>query len=200
MKRLVLFLCAGILSIPGFAQTEGQLLAGPRLGVNIASASNVTDSKSLVGLAFGVTGTYGFSDNSAATVDLLYSGEGFAQKSGDGKAKLGYLLIPIYYNYFFGEPGSELRPKVYAGIAPAFLMSGKDEDGDDIKDQFGGLNFSLSLGGGVNYALADNMILSGDLRAYFGVSDLRDKDLQDDINVASTNIQLSVALLFDLFQ
>jgi hypothetical protein len=198
MKHLTITTLALLFCSLGLAQSEGELSAGLRLGVNIANASNVTNSKSLTGLAIGLTGMYSLSDNTGVGADLLFSGEGFAQKNGNGKVKLGYLEIPIYFNYIFGEPGAEIRPKAFAGIAPAFLMSGKDEDGFDLKDTFNGVNFSLFLGGGANYQLSDELSLTGGLRFFFGLADLRDKDLQDEINVKSSNIQLSVAVVYIL--
>jgi outer membrane protein W len=185
-------LCLGIAG-----QTASQFSIGPRIGVNIASATNIEDSKSLVGLAAGITSTYSFSEKSGLTVDLLYSGEGFAHEFSDTKVKLGYLQIPILYDFFFGELGSAFRPKAYAGIAPAFLISAKQND-TDIKDSFNGLNFSIVAGLGANYRLSDQVWLNGDIRALIGLTDIRDKDIQDDVNVNSRNIQISLGVAFGL--
>ena len=197
MKNLALTAGTLLLSTLGFAQIEDQFSIGPRLGINIATLSNVTDNKSLVGFAAGLTSTYSFNETSGLTVDLLYSGEGVAHEFSDSKVKLGYLLVPIYYDLFFGELGSAFRPKVYVGIAPAFLISAK-QDGDDIKDTFSSFNFSFSAGGGVNYRISDRVWLNGDLREFIGLTDVRDKDLQEGDTVASRNIQISVGVAYGL--
>jgi hypothetical protein len=199
MKNLVFTAMALLLSALGFAQTANQLSIGPRLGVNIANASNITENQSLVGLAGGLTSMYGLNDNSAISVDLLYSGEGFAHEFSDSKVRLTFLVIPIYFNYFFGDPGSVLRPKVFAGIAPGIPLSAKEDGDEDVSDVFGVVNFSFSAGGGVNYQLNDRTALTGDLRAFLGLNDLRNEDFQGGTDkVAGSNIQISFGVLYNL--
>jgi outer membrane protein W len=196
MKHTISVLFALLISTVGFAQVADQLSLGPRLGVNFSNVSNVDDSKSLVGLAAGLTMTYSFTESSGLTVDLLYSGEGY-KDDNDNELKLSYLQLPIVYNVFFGELGSAFRPKVYIGIAPALLLSAKAND-TDVKDSTNGINFSALGGLGFNYRLNDRIWLNTDLRAFIGLTDIRDKDFQDDDNVALRTIQFSLGIAYGL--
>lgn len=195
MKNTTSVLFALLVSATGFAQMADQMSLGPRIGVNFSNVSNVDDSKSLTGLAAGLTMTYSFTESSGLTVDLLYSGEGY--KVGASEVKLGYLQLPIAYNVFFGELGSAFRPKVYVGIAPAFLLNAKLND-TDIKDTSNGINFSFLGGLGFNYRLNDRIWLNTDLRALIGLTDIRDKDIQTDDNFALRTIQPSLGIAYGL--
>lgn len=196
MKTIIMTVLALYMSASGFAQIADQISLGPRVGVNIANVSNVEDSKSLVGLAAGLTMTYSFTEKSGLTVDLLYSGEGF-KDDADNELKLGYIALPIYYDLFFGELGNPFRPKVYVGIAPAFLISAKAND-TDVKDFYSSFNFSVSGGLGFNYRLSDRIWLNTDVRAFIGLMDVRDEAYRVGDTAASRNIQLSVGVAYGL--
>ncbi|HLF64085.1 MAG TPA: porin family protein [Saprospiraceae bacterium] len=201
MKSSIFTALAFLLYTTGFTQVEDQFSIGPRIGINIASASNVEESKSLVGLAAGLTSTYSFSEKSGVTLDLLYSGEGFAHEFSDSKVKLGYILLPIYFDLFFGELGQALRPKVYAGIAPAFLISAKysvNQNDLDVRLDYADFNFSFTAGAGINYRLSDRVWLNGDVRAFIGITDLRHKSLLEGDTVASRNVQVSAGVAYGL--
>jgi outer membrane protein W len=197
MRSYTITALALFVSAISFAQEADQMSLGPRLGVNISNVSNQDDTKSKLGLVGGLTFTYSFTETSGLTIDLLYSGEGFEAANGD-KVSLNYLQLPIYYNVFFGELGSAFRPKVYAGIAPAFLLSAKSED-VDIKEFQNSINFSVLGGLGFNYRLSDRVWLNTDLRAFIGLTDVRDKDFRfTDETVASRNIQISLGVAYGL--
>ncbi len=199
MKNALVIVIVLFISTMGFAQEADRMSLGPRIGVNFSNVSNVDDSKTLTGLAAGLTFTYSFTEKSGLTIDLLYSGEGF-KDDADNELKLGYVQLPVYYNVFFGELGSAFRPKVYVGIAPGLLLNAKAND-IDVKDSYNSINFSLLGGLGFNYRLSDRIWLNTDLRAFIGLTDIRDKDLidpQDDENIASRNIQLSVGVAYGL--
>jgi hypothetical protein len=98
---------------------------------------------------------------------------------------------------FFGELGQALRPKVYAGIAPGILLSAESND-MDIKEFQNSFVLSVSGGLGANYRLADRVWLNGDVRAYIGLSDVRDKDLQTGDKVAGRTVQVSLGVAFGL--
>jgi outer membrane protein W len=169
---------------------------GPRAGINIANVSNLNNSKVLVGPVVGVTSTYSFTETSGLTVDLLYSGEGYELANGT-KVKTNYFQVPVYYDLFFGKLGEAFRPKVYIGLAPGFLLSGKS-GGTDISDSFNNVVFSITGGLGFNYRISNKVWLNADARSYLGLSDIRDKALQTGDKVAGRNIQLSAGLAFGL--
>ena len=169
---------------------------GPRVGVNFSNVSNVNNSKSLTGLALGLTSTYSINETSGITVDLLYSGEGF--KLGNDDNKISYLQIPIYYDLFFGKLGEAFRPKVYVGVAPGFLLNAKTNDVKLDKNQFNSVNFALSGGLGFNLRVANRIWLNTDLRAFLGLTDIRDKDIQIGDKETINNIQFSLGLAYGI--
>jgi hypothetical protein len=182
------------LSMTGFSQ-ENVLSIGPRAGVNIANVSNVDGSKSSVGLVAGLTGTYSISQTSGVTMDVLYSQEGYALDAQD--VDLTYLQVPLYYNLFLGELGDRLRPKVYIGVAPGFLLDAKSGNGD-LTESMSSVVFSVTGGAGINYRIADRVWLNADVRAFLGLNDLREDAFQTDETVAARNVQLSVGVAFGL--
>jgi hypothetical protein len=175
------------------AQIGDQTSIGPRIGVNFSNVSNVDDSESLTGLAIGLTSTYSISEATGLTVDLLYSGEGF--KSNGNEHRLNYLQLPIYFDLFFGELGNKFRPKLYAGLVPGFLLNAK-LNGTKVEDFYNTFNVAVSGGGGFNLRVGNRIWLNTDLRAFLGLSDIR-QETSGDKN-ANSNIQLSVGLAYGL--
>ncbi|MDZ4746965.1 MAG: porin family protein [Saprospiraceae bacterium] len=175
------------------AQVGDQTSIGPRVGVNFSNVSNVDGSEALTGLAIGLTSTYSISEKTGLTIDLLYSGEGY--KLNSNELRLSYLQLPIYFDLFFGELGEKFRPKVYAGVVPGFLLDAKN-NGNDIVDVFNNFNLSVSGGLGFNYRVGNRIWLNTDLRAFLGLSDIREDAIGD--KVANNNIQLSLGLAYGL--
>ena len=195
-KGIILVLISSVFIIGQLNAQEDRFSIGPRVGVNFANVSNVEDSKSLTGLAIGLTSTYSINESTGLTFDLLYSGEGY--KHGDDEFKVNYLQIPIYFDVFFGEQGESFRPKVYAGFVPGFLLSAKANDDELDKDQFNSFNFAFSGGLGFNYRVGSRIWLNTDLRAYLGLTDIRDESLQVGDKIANNNIQFSLGLAYGL--
>ncbi len=175
------------------AQMGDQTSIGPRVGVNFSNVSNVEGSESLTGLAIGLTSTYSISEATGLTVDLLYSGEGY--KLNGSELRLNYLQLPIYFDLFFGELGEKFRPKVYAGLTPGFLLHAKN-NGNKIEDVFNTFNLGVSGGLGFNYRVGSRIWLNTDLRAFLGLSDIRENAIGD--KVANNNIQFSLGLAYGL--
>lgn len=177
-----------------YAQSPGdQTSIGPRVGVNFSNVSNVDNSESLTGLAIGLTTTYSINEATGLTVDLLYSQEGYELNGNE--YRLNYLQIPIYYDLFFGELGERFRPKIYAGLVPGFLLDAKVDD-VELNDVYNSFNIALSGGGGFNYRVGSRIWLNTDLRAYAGLSEIREDATGD--KMANSNIQLSLGLAYGL--
>jgi len=191
-KGIILLLLTGIFTTYQL-NAQDDFSIGPRVGVNFSNVSNVTDSKSLTGLALGLTSTYSINETSGLTVDLLYSNEGYAVN--DNKYKIAYLQIPIYYDLFFGKLGDTFRPKVYAGVQPGFLLNAKYNDTEADKSSLNSVNFALTGGAGFNYKVASRIWLNLDLRAFLGLSDVS-KVLAE--KQANNTIQLSLGLAYGL--
>jgi hypothetical protein len=192
---MVLFVISLVLFGSGMANAQigDQTSIGPRIGVNFSNVSNVDGSESLTGLAIGLTSTYSISEATGLTVDLMYSGEGYTLDGND--LKLNYLQIPIFFDLFFGELGDKFRPKVNAGLTPGFLLSAKQND-NDVKASINGFNIAAAGGLGFNYKVGNRIWLNTDLRAFLGLSDIRQDVIGD--KVANNNIQLSIGLAYGL--
>ncbi|HZV70336.1 MAG TPA: outer membrane beta-barrel protein [Saprospiraceae bacterium] len=169
---------------------------GPRAGLNFSSISNVDNSKSLTGLAVGLTTTYSINETSGITVDLLYSGQGY--KVGIDEYKITYLQIPIYFDLFFGELGQSFRPKAYVGLAPHVLLNAKYNEDKVSKDQLSAVNLALSGGLGFNLRVVNRVWLNTDLRAFLGLSDYRDKEFQTENKRAMSTVQFSLGLAYGI--
>jgi outer membrane protein W len=194
-SKIVLFVLSLFLLGVGSAnaQVGDQTSIGPRVGVNFSNVGNVDDSESLTGLAIGLTSTYSISEATGLTVDLLYSQEGY--KLDGSEHRLNYIQLPILFDLFFGELGEKFRPKVYAGLTPAFLLNAKVND-SEVENFYNNLNFSLTGGLGFNYRVGSRVWLNTDLRAFLGLSDVREDVIGD--KVANSNIQLSLGLAYGL--
>ena len=179
------------------AQEVGdQTSIGPRIGVNFSNVSNIEGSESLTGMVLGLTSTYSITEATGLTVDLLYSQEGYSLNDDD--LRLNYLQIPILFDLFFGELGDKFRPKVYAGVVPGFLLSAKNNDNKVDNDVLNGFNFALAGGLGFNLRVASRVWLNTDLRAYLGLSDIREESFQTGDKNANSNIQLSLGMAYGL--
>lgn len=193
-KGLILVYIASLLTVYQLT-AQDDFSIGPRVGLNFSNVSNIDNSKSLTGLALGLTSTYSISEASGITVDLLASHEGY--KLGSNEVKLTYLQIPIYFDVFFGDLGESFRPKVYAGFVPGFLLGAKVNDDTVDKDPYKGFNLGLSGGLGFNTRVASRIWLNADLRAYLGLTDTRENNDVGD-KVAISNIQPSIGLAYGL--
>ena len=196
LKGKILVIISSLFIIGQLNAQDDKFSIGPRVGVNFANVSNVENSKSLTGLAIGLTSTYSINETAGLTFDLLYSGEGY--ELGDDALKLSYLQIPIYFDVFLGQQGENFRPKVYAGFVPGFLLHAKANDTELDKDQFSGFNFAFSGGLGFNLRVTDRVWLNTDLRAYLGLTDIRDDAFQVGDKQANNNVQLSLGLAYGL--
>jgi outer membrane protein W len=172
-----------------FSQAENRFSIGPRLGVNFANINE--DATSATRLVAGLTSTYSINKSSGITVDLLYSGEGYDRAGNE--YRYDYLKIPILFNLFIGDLGDALRPKIYAGVAPGFLLSSEFNNSEvnstyksNVLDFVGGLGF--------NYRLANRVWLNADLRSYLGISDLTEAAKK----VSNRTIQLSLGVAYGL--
>ena len=169
-----------------FAQLENRFSIGPRVGVNFANI-NSSASKTLTGLAAGITSTYSINEKSGITVDLMYSGEGY--KTASQKVALNYFKIPVLYNSFFGKLGEAFRPKIFIGLAPGFLLSATSND-TDIKSQNRSSTMDMVGGLGFNHRLNNRIWLNADLRAFFGLNsvtnsgDNKNRTIQASLGIA----------------
>lgn len=195
-SKLKILVCAVSLFTAFQLSAQDALSIGPRVGVNFSTVSHVDNSKSLTGLAAGLTTTYSINESTGLTLDLLYSGQGY--KLGNDDYKISYLQVPLYFDLFFGALGEGFRPKVYAGVAPQFLLNAKQNDTKLDKSLYNSINFAVSGGLGFNARVASRIWLNTDLRAFLGLNDLRDKSIQVGEKVTGSSVQFSLGLAYGI--
>jgi hypothetical protein len=150
-----------------FAQAD--LAVGVKGGGGFSSISaedqelqdSLSDSRT--GLIIGGFVDVPVNDLFSVMVEGLYSQKGasgsFTENgfSVDSTAKVDYFELPILAKFRI-KTMSDVRPFVYAGIAPAFNVSAKavaefegQTEEDDLDDEVKGFDFPLVFGGGVQF-------------------------------------------------
>lgn len=178
------------------AQGKDRISIGPRGGVNFSNVTNVDESQSITGITLGLTSTYSFNEATGLTLDVMYSVEGY--KAPFENYKLRYLQVPVYFDVFFGQLGDRFRPKVYAGVAPSFFLSGTLNELDVNKPYYNSFILHASGGLGFNYRIANRIWLNTDLRAFVGLNDIRDNDVATGDPIKPRTTQLTLGLAYGL--
>lgn len=195
MKKLIFcFLMVGLLS-PVFSQNSSESILN-EIGVMVGPGySMINGGESWSGkIAFQIgieTQVYKWNDNSSIYAGVLYSIQGAAyeetysdydyyglksatdEMSFKGKVNLGYIYVPILYNYkwsngFYAE----------GGIQPGFLINAKDKPDEgssyDIKDYANTFEIGIPIGAG--YWINDR--ISFGTRAVFGLTTINSNDTE----------------------
>jgi outer membrane protein W len=178
------------------AQGKDRISIGPRGGVNISSVTNVEESQTVTGLVLGLTSTYSFNERTGLTVDALYSVEGY--KAPFETYKLRYLQVPVYFDFFFGQLGERFRPKVYAGVSPAFFLGGTLNELDINQPYYSDFIFNVTGGLGFNYRIGNRIWLNTDARAFVGLNDIRHEDVATGEAVNPRTYQFTLGLAYGL--
>lgn len=195
--RIITTLLLTVFGLPQMeAQSEDRFSIGPRVGINLANVTNVDESQSITGIVVGVTSTYSFSQHTGLTVDALYSVEGY--KGPFENYHLRYIHIPVYFDYFFGELGQRVRPKIYVGLSPAFFTSGTLNELDVNETYFNKFILHATGGAGFNWRMADRIWMNADVRAFMGLHDIRSEDFTTGDAIQPRNVQLSLGFAYGL--
>ena len=177
MKKILMIAAMMIATLSANAQNEvGQITLKPMAGINLATMTKTTDSKMRVGLAAGIEGEYGLTEDLGITAGVLYSMQGvkgttnIAGVKVDQTYKLDYINIPILANYYIIK-GLAIK----AGIQPAFKVSAKAKfegsyggvKASEEEDIDGTKGFYLSVPFGLSYEISNFVI---DARYNLGVT------------------------------
>lgn len=192
---LVLSLC-----FVGTAMAQMNLSLGPRIGFNASKivGDDAGDVDASTGLVLGLSSTYSINEKTGLGIDLLYSQEGASLKGTDLETDLDYLRIPVTFQFFFRGWEDDFRPKVYAGLAPGFLLSAESA-GNDIKEDINSFDLAGVLGLGFNYRLTQSGVwLNTDFRYLPGLTQLANVENPGD--TFNQSLQFSVGVLFGLNQ
>lgn len=207
-------------------EDESRFKFGPRLGFNLAKVTEVDDASGKGGLVAGGYMVYSFQEHFGVSLDLLYSMEGGKFNSSettagtppvttksDNTLSLSYLRVPLLFNYFAGQLGNPVRPKIFLGPCLGFLLGVKNESEVTVesggvtttatntntsKDGFNTTDFGALIGAGANFRLADRMWLDTDLGYYIGASEIYDGNTGDNDAPKNQHFQVKIGLGFGL--
>jgi len=198
IKFASLVFFAAILNLSAKAQ---HISIGPSVGAGISMVSDNQENLDVSSRFMGKGGlifVYSTKTHFGFGADLKYSAEGFSYKvpgfDEKNSVHLNYLRIPVHAIYFFGEYGDHMRPKVFLGLTPGFLLSAKSED-TDIKDEMNSFDLGIHGGVGLNVRLASAIWLNTDLTYYHGFLDINDGD---DNSTLNSNLGLNVGVAFGI--
>ena len=194
LKFIVLLLLAGNLA------SAQNLSFGPMVGLNVTSLSNKPNSSSKAGLLAGGFFNYSSKNWFGVGVQFLYNQAGAKLDAPTEEINLNYLQVPVLFTYYFAgqnTPGS-FRPKLFAGPHANFLLNAKNKEGNDLNPNstfYKNTDFGVTLGGGFNYALQNQMWINVDARYGIGLTDATQAP---NINISNRGFGLTVGLSFPL--
>lgn len=187
-----------------FAQLENTFTIGPAAGFGHSGIRNVGyDDYFHPSWNVGLTMNYSRWTRAGVSADILFSQEGGSFKTNQGReidVNLSYLRIPLKFAYFFGDPGSNFRPKITIGPSLGFLIDDelKMDEGTSNPNLSSSENYeTLDLGAqgtiGFNYRLGDGGLwLNADAYYYHGLLEI------DQLNHYNSNFGLRLGLCFSL--
>ncbi len=163
---------------------------GIKAGLNLytINTDNNTDFNTMAGFHAGLIGHIHITRQFALQPEIVYSAQGakYASDEVDTKVKLGYINVPVMFQYMF-DNGFRLQ----AGPHVGFLTSAKSETNNvsvDIKDNLKTIEFAL--GAGVGYVNPSSG-LGIDARYNLGLSNINENS-----SVKSTNRGFQVGLFY----
>jgi hypothetical protein len=190
----------------------GQMMIGPKAGLNIASiggddADQILEGESLdskTGFAGGLFFTYQFSNMFAIQPEAYYTMKGATYSEGGGELtiSLDYIEVPLLFKFLIPIEGSNIKPSIFAGPSIGFNMTAKSKvefggetQENDFKDETKSTEFSLAFGGGVGFPVG-NGELGVDIRYVLGMSTFDDSSDPWDLknNVINFNLYYGFSL------
>lgn len=157
---------------------------GPRLGVNYARLTG-EDSQSIPGVVIGGTVEMMVGARFGASLDVVYSSQGYRNSRMNTKEVLSYVNMPILANFYITP-----RLAVKAGIQPAMMVGAMrltDDARRSVTDEYN--KFELEIPVGISYKISWGIEL--DLRYNIGLL-----KVVDDTKARSSVFCLSGAIKF----
>lgn len=197
-KHTVLILFVFLLA--GRMGTAQNLSFGPMAGLNVTTLSGKDNISSKAGLLAGGFFNYSSKNWFGVGVQFLYNQMGAKLDAPTEEINLNYLQVPVLFTYYFSgqnAPGS-FRPKVFVGPHVNFLLNAKNKQGSDLNPNnlyYKNTELGVTLGGGFNYALANQMWINVDARYAIGLTDATQAPIT---NITNRGLGLTVGLSFPL--
>lgn len=213
MKRLPLFLSILMLCIMAVSVSQAQVEfnLGFKTGLNMGTISYDPDpfgagvtKSGKIGFAVGADAEIGFANMFYVSLQprFIMKGNKFEQGSAKLTRSINELELPLHFRVKFLK--SPVRPYAFVGPNIGIVLSGNDKyegtqnDGEvDIKDQISSTDFALDFGGGVEYWVASQVAITGDLRYSLGLSNLI-KNPAGNATAKSQGFQIIFGVLFGL--
>lgn len=213
MRYFIIATCV-FLIIQSSAQAQIPVRLGLALGLNLANQSYTPDiSSPLIYRPVIIAGTLaevGISDLLYVQVEPRFIQKGTTIQQGfdaggpppgpgpDVVEKLNYLEIPLHLKTKFGT--SDFMPFAFVGPTIGVLLSAREEVQEyniqiDTKDQYNSIDYSLDLGGGVEYRISTSISLVGNACYSFGLSNISNQTYE---TIHSRGIQIVFSSLFNL--
>jgi outer membrane protein W len=202
MKKAIIIVA--ILGI-GFLSKAQTFSIGPTGGFGHSWITNSTgDNKFNPAWNAGLSFIYSTRSNFGVGADVKYSAEGNkSTKAGiTTNINANYVRVPVKLIYFFGKPGSAVRPKISAGPSFGFLTEANETSSvsgvnvkTDINDDIKNFDFGVTAAAGLNFRLAQRTWLNTDLAFYQGLTDITKNNNSTQRN---GNVGVNVGLLLGL--
>ena len=182
LKAAALILLLSTLNVENAHAQNKTWSAGPEAGLSLSKLAGDLNNQDLKsGFVSGGHVTYSTRSNFGLTLKALYHQRGSQQDINNvtNKTSLNYLEVPLFARYFLTTSG-KFRPNVFIGPSAGFLFGVKKKagEGDYVnvsaqeRDNFFGVDLSLSAGFGLNYLIAKETRLLFDSRYVYGLSDV----------------------------
>ena len=184
MKKILLMAAVLLSSVGAFAQHEvGSINIQPKVGLNLANVTEVSDSKMRPAFVAGAELEYQATDLLSLSAGLLYSQQGYKLESKDAHTtvttewKPAYLNIPIMANVYVAQGLA-----VKLGVQPGFMVD--KNDAKNVK------TFDFSIPVGLSYEF-NNIQIDG--RYNWGLT-----KLGENWDAKNSVLQFTVAYKFAL--
>lgn len=201
LTMLVIVAMVLLFSMPLFAQTS--MTFGPKAGLSLAklTGDDIGDVDWKIGFSGGAFLGIGVSPTLTVQPELVYVMKGAKETDMgvDYKYKVNYVEVPILVKWTAPTEGS-VKPNVFFGVAPAFLMSAKisgDSAGVsaelDIKDEVKSVDFGAVIGGGLDFPAGSGTVCF-DVRYTLGLTKIDDTGADADVKNSALSASLGFAI------
>ena len=178
-----------------FAQT---LSVGPTVGLNIATIKSSPITEPLLGYNAGGFANYSINEHFGLSAKLIYSQLGANYTEVEDIIRLHYVQVPLSAVYYFGDNGSKVRPKIFAGPYVGALLKAKNKVGDEIqgtdkKSAYTPIDFGGQVGLGINYLVKSRTWLNVDTAFGRSFNDIFKSSIN---NYHNLNLSVNLGLSF----
>lgn len=181
MKKSIQFVAlALIISQAAFAQEN--LSIGPMVGVSIANLrGDISNNAWKPGLMAGGFINYSANSGFGVSGQVLFTQLGANADDNSVHVRLNYIQVPILATYFLGKYGQKVRPKLFIGPHINFLLSAKDQEGNNLMidpdtKRVKPFDAGITAGFGLNVRLKNKIWLNADARYGLGLLNIQNQN------------------------